>query len=101
VSAAGGKALLHVLLTLAAVLALGQVLSRFLALLWQPPVMGEILAGILLGPSLLGPERAEWLLPATAAPLLGVLAHLGVILYMLLVGLTSIPVCCASMPVLL
>jgi Kef-type K+ transport system membrane component KefB len=86
-SAAAGDALLHVLLTLAAVLALGQVLSRLLALLWQPPVMGEMLAGILLGPSLLGSEGAEWLLPKTAAPLLGVLAQLGVILYMFLVGL--------------
>jgi Kef-type K+ transport system membrane component KefB len=55
-----------------------------LVLLWQPPVVGEVLGGILLGPSLLGQDGAEWFLPITAAPLLGALVHLGVILYMFL-----------------
>jgi Kef-type K+ transport system membrane component KefB len=43
-----------------------------------------------LGPSLLGqlwPQAADFVLPATVAPYLGVIAQLGVILYMFLVGL--------------
>ena len=56
----------------------------------QPAVIGEVVGGILLGPSLLGkiaPETAAVLLPAEAAPILNVIAQLGVILYMFLIGL--------------
>ena len=81
--------LLHVLLTLAAIIALGRVLALALRWLHQPPVIGDILAGILLGPSLIGVEASHVLLPAAAAPALGQIAQLGVILYMFLVGLES------------
>src|SRR4051812_43028390 len=53
-AAAQPDAILHVLLALAAVLITGRLLGRVLAALRQPPVIGEVLAGILLGPSLLG-----------------------------------------------
>ena len=56
----------------------------------QPPVIGEVLSGILLGPSLLGaiaPGVEAYLFPASARPALGVIAQLGVILYMFVVGL--------------
>jgi Kef-type K+ transport system membrane component KefB len=88
-AAAGKKsgALVHVLVALAAVIVLGRVLARLFARLGQPPVIGEVVAGILLGPSLLGPEASAWILPPAAAPYLGVLAQLGVVLYMFLVGL--------------
>ena len=45
---------LGVLLALAAVVIAGQILGRLVRLVGQPPVIGEVLAGILLGPSLLG-----------------------------------------------
>ena len=83
-------ALLHLLLALAAVLVTGRLLGKVLGALRQPPVIGEVLAGILLGPSLLGriaPELASVILPTSVAPLLGVVAQLSVILYMFLVGL--------------
>jgi len=53
-TAPGGDALLHVLLTLTAVLIIGRLLGRLLVVVRQPPVIGEVLAGIILGPSLLG-----------------------------------------------
>ncbi|HZS41224.1 MAG TPA: cation:proton antiporter [Polyangia bacterium] len=68
--------------------------GRLAGQLRQPPVVGEILAGILLGPSLLGrvaPMASEYLLPKTVAPFLNVLAQVGVILYMFLVGLELDP----------
>ena len=63
--------LFHVLLALAAVILLGRLLGMLLARLGQPPVIGEVLAGILLGPSLLGrawPEAMQFLLPADVVP---------------------------------
>jgi Kef-type K+ transport system membrane component KefB len=80
-------ALRHVLIALAAVIVTGQTLATLLAYVGQPPVIGEVVAGILLGPSLLGPEVSSFILPPAVAPVLNVIAQLGVILYMFLVGL--------------
>lgn len=79
--------LLHVLLALAAVIATGQILAKLFACLGQPPVIGEVIAGILLGPSLLGTALSALILPPSVAPFLSVIAQLGVILYMFTVGL--------------
>lgn len=56
----------------------------------QPRVIGEVVAGIVLGPSLLGqawPGVSSFLLPQSVFPVLACLAQLGIILYMFLVGL--------------
>lgn len=79
--------LLHLLIALVAVVITGQVLARLFVYIGQPPVIGEVVGGILLGPSLLGTEVSSWILPQSVAPMLGVVAQLGVILYMFLVGL--------------
>lgn len=82
--------LLHVLLALVVVIAASRGLGFVFRYLHQPPVIGEMIAGIMLGPSLLGqiaPEVSQYLLPAAIAPSLGVLAQVGVILFMFLVGL--------------
>ncbi len=86
--------MLHVLIALAVIVAvtrLGGIVFRFLR---QPAVIGEIVAGILLGPTLLGslwPGAFNYLLPPLVAPFLDVLAQLGIILYMFLVGLELDP----------
>ncbi len=77
----------HVLFALAAVIVAGQLIGRIFAFVGQPPVIGEVLAGILLGPSLLGPKISAVVLPPDIAPFLQVIAQLGVILYMFMVGL--------------
>lgn len=87
----------HVLATLAAVIGLGFVLGRLLKRVGQPPVIGEVLAGICLGPSLLGaisPEAMHWFVPsANADPkgqvlaALSAISQLGIVLYMFLIGL--------------
>ena len=82
--------LVHVLLALAVVIVTARALGSLFAKLRQPPVIGEVLAGILLGPSLLGqlaPSVSAYVLPTSVAPFLSVLAQVGVILYMFLVGL--------------
>ena len=82
--------LVHLLIALAAVIVVGRMLAWLFAYLAQPPVIGEVLAGICLGPSLLGriwPEASAFLLPTSLAPSLAIVAQLGVIFYMFLVGL--------------
>lgn len=82
--------LLHVLLSLSVVIIAARGTGAVFKLIHQPAVIGEVVGGILLGPSFLGalwPEVYHFLLPAATAPFLGVIAQLGVILYMFLVGL--------------
>jgi K+:H+ antiporter len=86
-AASRGDVLVHVLLALAAVILTGLVLARLFAYLGQPPVIGEVVAGIVLGPSLLGPTLSARILPPEVAPFLGIIAEIGIILYMFTVGL--------------
>ena len=84
------EATFHLLLTLALVIVLGRVFGRLFAYVGQPPVIGEVVAGIVLGPSVLGqivPDGPAMLLPPTVAPYLREIGQLGVILYMFVVGL--------------
>ena len=83
----GADVFLHVLLALSAVIMTGLLLAKCCAYLGQPPVIGEVIAGIVLGPSFLGADASAILLPPTVAPFLGVIAQLGVLLYMFTVGL--------------
>jgi Kef-type K+ transport system membrane component KefB len=52
----------------------------------QPPVIGEVVAGIALGPTLLG-HWSQDLFPLSARPLLRMLAEVGLVCFMFLVGL--------------
>lgn len=69
-----------------AVRAVGFLVSR----IGQPRVIGEIIAGILLGPSLLGlvaPSVSDFLFPPPVVTALGVLAQVGLVLFMFMIGL--------------
>ncbi|MEA2348718.1 MAG: hypothetical protein QOG62_2505 [Thermoleophilaceae bacterium] len=58
--------------------------------LGQPRVMGEVIAGITLGPTLFGrlfPEAQAALFPPEVVGVIGVVANLGLVFYMFLVGL--------------
>jgi Kef-type K+ transport system membrane component KefB len=78
---------LQMFVILAACRACGWVVRRFLH---QPQVIGEMIAGVILGPSLLGafaPTVQQYLFPVESKPLLYAVAQLGIALYMFLVGL--------------
>lgn len=78
------------LVQIVVVLAAARLCGHLIRRLGQPAVMGEILAGILLGPSLLGlvaPEALAFLFPPASLPTLSVLAQVGVLLFMFVVGL--------------
>lgn len=56
----------------------------------QPSVVGEIVAGIALGPSLLGmalPEFSEFLFPDSSLKRLQVLSQIGLVLFMFVIGM--------------
>lgn len=56
----------------------------------QPSVIGEILAGIVLGPSLLGayfPNFSAMLFPPSSLGNLGIMSQIGLILFMFVVGM--------------
>lgn len=93
-AAAASDTLWHLLVALTVVVIVGRILGSLFSYIQQPPVIGEVLAGIMLGPSLLGqisPEAYAYILPGSVAPFLGIVAQLGVILYMFLVGLELNP----------
>jgi Kef-type K+ transport system membrane component KefB len=52
----------------------------------QPPVLGEIIAGILLGPTFFHGKITATLFPITVRPPLSALANLGVVMFMFVVG---------------
>ncbi|QHG18142.1 cation:proton antiporter [Nostoc sp. ATCC 53789] len=73
-------------------------LSRLVGLAFrsikQPLVIGEIVAGIMLGPSLFGlvaPHLAITLFPPETIPFLNVLSQVGLIFFMFLIGLELNP----------
>lgn len=58
--------------------------------LGQPQVVGELIVGVLLGPSVLGsllPDVGRVLFPASVVDALDVVARFGLVLFMLLVGM--------------
>jgi len=78
------------LLALITILVTAQAVGWLFRFLAQPRVIGEMVAGFLLGPTLLGrlaPGTVEWLFPPAIHPMLSVLAQLGVLLFIFLVGL--------------
>jgi Kef-type K+ transport system membrane component KefB len=78
--------LLQIITIIIVARALGYLFSK----IGQPSVIGEIVAGIVLGPSLLGayfPEFSSFLFPATSLPNLGVMSQVGLILFMFVVGM--------------
>jgi Kef-type K+ transport system membrane component KefB len=78
--------LLQLIVIIGAARGLGALFTR----IGQPAVIGEMLAGILLGPSLLGwlaPRAEAFLFPAASLSVLQLLSQIGVILFMFLVGM--------------
>lgn len=73
-------------LGLAVILVLAKVLGMLARLIGQPPVIGEIVAGLAIGPTLFHGQIASTLFPTEIRPLLASLANVGLALFMFIVG---------------
>jgi Kef-type K+ transport system membrane component KefB len=84
----------RLMLAIAVVILAARLAGTVLARVSQPRVMGEVLAGILLGPTLLGavwPSAKDYLFPPDIIPLLSAGASIGLAFYLFLVGMELDP----------
>ncbi|MGH7452055.1 MAG: cation:proton antiporter, partial [bacterium] len=78
------------ILQIVTIILVARIFSSLLKKIGQPAVIGEIVAGIALGPSLLGwllPEFSAFLFPAPSLSNLQFLSQIGLILFMFVIGL--------------
>ena len=86
--------LLLLLVQIGAVLVAARVVGLLFRRIHQPQVVGEMVAGILLGPSLLGwaaPGVSARLFPAESLGFLNSISQVGLLIFMFLVGLELDP----------
>lgn len=93
-TAAGHREVLQLVLQIAVLLAVARLLGGLMQRLGQPAVVGEILAGVILGPSLVSgifPALGDWILPQTRVEghLLEVVGLIGVMLLLVVTGLET------------
>eukprot|EP01012_Entosiphon_sulcatum_P040865 TRINITY_DN545_c0_g1_i1.p1 TRINITY_DN545_c0_g1~~TRINITY_DN545_c0_g1_i1.p1 ORF type:complete len:548 (+),score=103.97 TRINITY_DN545_c0_g1_i1:151-1794(+) len=84
-----GEVLSRFLVQAMIILFIVRVLGRLLAKVHQPRVIGEIIAGIILGPSVLGyvPGFSDRIFPKESLPYLALVAQIGLIFFMFLLGM--------------
>jgi Kef-type K+ transport system membrane component KefB len=78
------------ILQILAILFTARLLGSLMSMIGQPTVVGEILAGIVLGPSLVGyyfPGITSFLFPAASLQNLQFLGQIGLILFMFIIGM--------------
>ena len=85
-----GHPLSLLLIQIVVIVLLSRLLASLVSKIGQPMVIGEIIAGILLGPSVLGyflPGVSQFIFQAASLPNLNFLSQLGLILFMFIIGL--------------
>ena len=77
-------------LQLAFILGVCRLVGWLARLIKQPQVVGEMIAGVLMGPSLFGlffPEAQAWMFPKQSMTILFAISQVGLSIYMFLVGM--------------
>lgn len=81
---------LEVIPALAVIIGVARLCGRLIMFVGQPRVVGEMVSGVLLGPTLFGwlaPDMAQTLFPDQVKAVLFVLSNIGLSIYMFLVGM--------------
>ncbi|UHC19221.1 cation:proton antiporter [Methylobacterium currus] len=94
IGSGGGPSEVMLVVQIVLLLTVGRLLGEAMLRVGQPAVMGQLLAGILLGPSFLGavwPEAQHWLFPPgrDQKALLDGIAQLGILLLLLMTGMET------------
>ncbi len=76
----------YVLFDVFLIVVLARILGAAMGKIGQPRVVGEILAGVLLGPTLLGNDLSLAIAPEPARAVIGTIATMALILFMFLAG---------------
>ncbi|OJV44916.1 MAG: cation/H(+) antiporter [Bacteroidales bacterium 36-12] len=85
-----GEPVAMLLMQIIAILFVSRIVGWFFIKIGQPTVIGEILAGIILGPSLLGyfyPEAFNFLFAPESLDNLYILSQIGLVLFMFVIGM--------------
>src|SRR2546421_13033032 len=88
----GERLILTLFAQIALILALTRLLGWIVSRFGQPQALGEMLAGILLGPSLLGwaaPQTFRHLFPPDSLQFLALLRQIRLVVFVFLFGLQS------------
>lgn len=86
--------ILDIVIAMLVILSVAQLLGSFMSRLRQPRIIGEMLAGILLGPSVMGilaPQFSASIFAPAVLPSLSALSNIGLVIFMFLVGLQFDP----------
>jgi Kef-type K+ transport system membrane component KefB len=82
------------LVQIGVILIAARVIGFLFRRIHQPQVIGEMVAGIVIGPSVLGlfaPQFSAWLFPANSLGFLNALSQIGILAFMFVVGLELNP----------
>ena len=94
VPAPSDNPVLLLLVQVGLILGLSRIMGILFARMRQPQVVGEMVAGIMLGPSVMGwiwPHAQQLLFPADSVALLNLLSQIGIVFYLFLIGLELDP----------
>ena len=82
----GAKMIAYVLLDDFLIVVLARILGGLMTKIGQPRVVGEILAGVVLGPTLLGADLSFFIAPVEVRPVIAAIATIALIMFMFLAG---------------
>jgi len=86
--------LLILIIQIAVIILLSRIIGILFRRIHQPQVVGEMIAGIILGPSLLGwlaPNVSAFIFPVQSLRFLNTLSQIGLLLFMFIIGLELDP----------